>query len=100
MSVRADGTATMAVELHGWKAKLYASRLCFEMQWSVEHGFFKKQIVSGTPTGKVRAILKVMGDHTREKILDLRANRLLLLDKDGKRQYHWARVKPTGPTSP
>jgi hypothetical protein len=93
MTMRADGTATMVVELHGWKATLYASKLVFEMTWSLEHGRLKKRTTRGEPAGRVKAILKLMGDRVDERILELTAQRLLLLDQDGKRQYDWHRVK-------
>jgi hypothetical protein len=93
MTVRPDGTATMVVELHGVKAALYASRLVFEMTWSLEQGRLKKRTVSGEPPKRVKAILKLMGDRVDEKILELNHDELVLLDQDGKRQYYWRRVK-------
>lgn len=92
MTVRVDGTATMLVQLHGWKAALYASSLRFEMTWSIENGQFKKRTTGGEPAGKVKAVLKMMGDHTSERILELTPKRLRLLDQNGKRQYDWRRV--------
>jgi hypothetical protein len=94
MTVRADGTATMVVELKGWKARLYASELRFEMTWSIANGRMTKQTTGGEPAGKVKMILKLMGDRVRERIMELTAERLVLLDKDGKRQYDWRRVQP------
>jgi hypothetical protein len=94
MSVRPDGTATMVVVLHGWKAKLYAARLRFEMTWLIENGRLKKHTTSGEPSAKVKAILAMMGDKVDEKILELSNNRLLLLDQNGQRKYDWRRVQP------
>ena len=96
MTVRPDGTATMVVELHGWKATLYASRLQFEMIWSISDGRLKKRTTGGEPSGKVKAILTMMGDRVDEKILELTQDRLLLLDQNGKRKYEWRRVKSAG----
>jgi hypothetical protein len=93
MTVRADGTATMVVELHGWKAALYASRLTFEMVWSIQDGRLKKRTTGGEPSGKVNAILKMMGDRVDERILELTAEQLLLLDQNGKRKYDWHRLQ-------
>jgi hypothetical protein len=93
MTVRPDGTATMIVQLRGWKAALYATRLRFEMTWSIEQGRLKKHTTGGEPPGKVKTILRMMGDRVDERILELTADRLLLLDQDGKRQYDWRRVK-------
>lgn len=98
LTLRADGTATMVVVLHGWKAALYTSRLTFEMVWSVEGGRLKKQTTGGDPPGKVKTILKMMGDRVDEPILELTETRLLLRDQDGKRQYDWQRVKADAST--
>jgi len=96
MTVRADGTATMIVDLRGWKAALYASRLTFQMVWSIHDGRFQKRTTGGEPSGKVNAILKLMGDRVEERILELTQDRLLLLDQNGKRKYDWHRVKKGG----
>ena len=92
MTVRQDGTATMVVELEGIKATLFASRLQFEMVWSIEAGRLKKRTVGGEPEGRVRFILDTMGDRVDEPILELTEERLLLLDADGQTKYDWHRV--------
>ncbi len=91
--LREDGSGTMTVELSGLKAKLVAPRLEFVMQWSVEGGRLKKQTLRGEPTAQVNLILKTMGDRVDEPILELSADRMLLLDGDGKTQYDWRRVR-------
>lgn len=93
MTLKDDGTGTMIVELEGVKAALFASRLTFNMKWSVEKGRLKKRTISGTPSGRVQMILKMMGDRVDEPILELSAKRLLLLDKDGETKYDWRRVR-------
>jgi hypothetical protein len=93
MTVRPDGTATMVVEVRGWKAALYASRLVFEMTWSIEDGRLKKRTVRGEPAGKVKAILALMGDRVDEPIVELTSERLLLLDESRKHRYDWRRKK-------
>ena len=92
MTIRPDGTATMVVELDGLKAMMFASRLRFDMEWSIETGRLKKRTVGGEPAGRVRLILATMGDRVDEPILELTARRLLLLDADGKTKYDWRRV--------
>ena len=91
MTVREDGTARMVVELRGLKAALFASRLEFDMVWSVEGGRLKKRTTGGKPSGRVKAILKAKGDRVEELILELSKDRLLLLDADGKTNYDWRR---------
>ncbi len=92
MTFKEDGTATMVVELQGTKATLFASRLRFDMKWSVDNGRLKKRTIGGEPSLKVRLILNMMGDRVDEPILELSEDRLLLLDGDGKTKYDWRRV--------
>jgi len=93
MTLREDGTGTMLVELSGWRAVLSAPRLRFDMVWSVEGAHLKKRTVGGEPETQVQMILKMMGDRVDEPVLELTADRLLLLDRDGKTKYDWRRVK-------
>ncbi len=92
MTIREDGTATMVVKLSGLKAALYAKQLRFDMVWSISNGRLKKRTVGGEPSGRVKLILKMMGDQVDEPILELTSERLLLLDQNGKRKYNWRRV--------
>jgi hypothetical protein len=92
MTVLEDGTGAMLVELSGLKARLFASRLRFDMVWSIEEGRLKKKTVGGEPSAKVRMILRTMGNQVDEPILELTKTRLLLLDANGKTQYDWRRV--------
>jgi len=94
MTIRQDGTATMVVELKGLTALMFASRLRFDMRWSIEAGRLKKRTVGGAPAGRVRLILETMGDRVDEPILELTEQRLLLLDADGRTKYDWRRVVP------
>ena len=93
MALRKDGTATMIVELSGLKAAMFASRLRFDMVWSVENGRLEKRTTGGEPEGKVQFILKTMGDRVDEPILELTEGRLILLDADGKTKYDWRRAR-------
>jgi hypothetical protein len=92
MTLNDDGTGTMIVELSGMKARLFASRLVFEMEWSLENGRLKKRTLRGEPAARVALILKTMGDRVDEPILELTEQQLVLLDKDGETRYTWTRV--------
>ncbi len=93
MTLCEDGTGTMVVELSGLQAALFAERLQFEMEWSLENGRLKKRTIGGEPATQVQLILKTMGDRVDEPILDLTEDRLLLLDGDGQTRYDWRRVR-------
>jgi hypothetical protein len=97
MTLNGDGTGTMLVELSGLDAILAAPRLHFNMKWSVEGKTLTKKTVSGEPANKVNMILNTMGDTAVEAVLELTDERLLLLDKDGKTEYDWRRMKTDEP---
>ncbi len=92
LTIRSDGTATMVVELKGLTAKLYASRMTFEEEWSIEGGQLKLKTVSGEPEGRVNLILKTMGNVTVQEILELTEDRMVLLDSDAATKFEWRRV--------
>jgi hypothetical protein len=97
MTLSADGTGTMIVELTGVQAKLFASRLQFDMQWSLAGDTLRKTTIGGEPAKKVNLILKMMGDTATEKIVEITDARLRLLDQNGKTEYDWKRIPPTAP---
>ena len=92
LTVRADGTATMVVEPDGVNA-IFAARLTFEEEWTIEGGQFRQKAIGGRPETRVSLILKTMGTESEQKILELTKDRLLLLDADGKTQYDWRRME-------
>ncbi len=89
MVIRPDGSATMVVELEGLSAKLYTERMTFNEKWSIVEGQLKLLAVDGKPAGHVNLILKLMGNSSVQKILELTKDRMLLLDPDGKTKYDW-----------
>jgi hypothetical protein len=83
----------MLVELSGIEATLFAARLRFDMKWSLDNDKLTKTTVGGEPADKVNLILNTMGNTATDTILELTEDRLLLLDKDGKKRYDWQRIK-------
>jgi hypothetical protein len=93
MTLNEDGTGTMLVELTGAKAVLFADKLRFDMQWSLDGKKLIKKTISGEPQNKVNIIINTMGDTAEDTLVEVTEEKLLLLDKDGKTQYNWRRVK-------
>ena len=92
LTVRADGTATMVVELKGLSAKLFAETMTFQEEWSINDGHFKMTAVGGEPKARVQLILKAMGNVSDQKILELTKERMLLLDSDGETMFDWRKA--------
>ena len=99
MTLHEDGTGTMLVELSGLQAILFAPKLRFDMRWSWDGKTLTKRTVGGDPADKVNLILKTMGDTAEDTALELTADRLLLLDKNGKTRYDWKRLQDGEPKS-
>jgi hypothetical protein len=93
MTLNADGTGTMVVELTGLQAKLFAPELRFDMTWKLADRTLTKKTIGGEPADKVNLILNTMGNAASDTILELTDNRLLLLDANGKTQYDWRRLE-------
>jgi hypothetical protein len=91
MTLREDGSGTMVVELQGIEATLFASKLTFEMLWSVRDGRMQMRTTGGEPAGRVKLVLKLEGDRVDQPIVELSEGSLVLLDKDGKTKYNWRR---------
>jgi hypothetical protein len=91
LTVRDDGTGTMVVEPDGIGKKLFAARLTFEIEWSVDDGRVTMKMLNGEPKSKVQLILKIYGQEADYTILELSEERMLLLDADGKTRYDWRR---------
>jgi hypothetical protein len=97
MNLNEDGRGTMVVELSGVQAFLFASKLRFDMKWSLDGKRFTKKTVGGEPADKVNLILNTMGNTAEDTILEITEERLLLLDKNGTTRYDWKRVNKTAP---
>jgi hypothetical protein len=93
MTLNADGTGTMVVELTGLQATLFAPKLRFDMTWSLTGKTFSKKTTGGEPADKVNLILNTMGNSAADTILELTHDRLLLLDANGNTRYDWQRLE-------
>ena len=93
LEVRADGTATMVSKPEGLAATAFAPRLQFEIEWTLNGDDLIFKTTGGEPEGKVQFILKLYGTERRHKIVSLEAEKMVLLDEDGKTEYVWERVK-------
>jgi len=92
MTLRPDGTCTMVIELTGWRALSFTSRLELDIAWSIDDGKMHRRTLGGRPPDKVEFVNKLAGVEIADTILDLTADRMILLDQNGYREYSWQRV--------
>jgi hypothetical protein len=97
MTLNADGTGVMHVELSGASAFLFASKMRFDMKWKLEEKKLTKTTIGGEPADKVNLILNTMGNVAEDTLLEVTEERLHLLDKNGKTKYDWRRAKQKEP---
>jgi hypothetical protein len=100
LTVSPDGAGKMVVELEGIGKRIFAPSLSFDLNWSVADGVVTLTTLGGEPASKVKVILKIYGSEAQYKVLELTADRMLLLDGDGKTQYDWRRPKSSAKSSP
>lgn len=96
LTLRPDGTGTMVCELAGWEASVFAKMLTFEEAWFVADGSLTMRVTGGEPKAKIDFVLKMEGDTTTQKIVELTPNRLLVFDAKGSQQFDWRRVRSLG----
>ena len=96
LTVHDDGTGTMVVEPDGIGKKLFAARLEFDLQWSLDGERITMKTLGGTPKQKVQLILKLYGSEADYAVVELTDERMLLLDADGKTRYDWRRPEAGG----
>lgn len=93
LTVYEDGTATMTVEPEGVWKYLLGSKLRFDVEWRIEDGYLAYSTTGGRPPKKVELVKKMWGDRRRQKIEELTAERMVLLDEDGEPDDEWKRVE-------
>ena len=86
------GTGTMVVELGGFAATLFAAKLTFTEQWSVENGHVTMKATGGEPSGKVNLVLSLHGDSSTQEIIEVTEDRMVLIEKPSKTRFEWRRV--------
>ncbi len=96
LTLRADGTATMVVELSGFKARMFTPRLELDITWSIEKGKMHRRTVGGRPADKIAFVNRRAGVAVAEPVIALDPDRMILLDKNGSQRYTWRRVKVKG----
>jgi hypothetical protein len=97
LTVRDDGTARMVVEPSGFAGKVFASKLTFEIEWTVTDGRIVMETVGGEPRAKTNLVINLYGTRAEYTLLHLDDKQLLLLDADGKTKYDWRRVADEQP---
>lgn len=71
LTLNADGTATMVLELDFARRLLYGKRLTFDMRWSVRESILTFEILTGTPLDAARSAMKIWGEKFEYRVVQL-----------------------------
>ena len=91
LTVKSDGTGTMTVEPSGIGKALFAAKLVFQIEWTIQDGVVSLKTLGGEPKAKANLVLKMYGDKAVYPVIELTESRLHLQDSDGKTRYDWRR---------
>ncbi len=93
LTLDADGTGTMVVELDGLAATLFAKKLTFQEEWSVADGNVTMKAIGGEPVGKVKLVLRLHGDSSTQRIVAVTSERMILIEEASETRFEWRRVR-------
>jgi hypothetical protein len=93
LTLDADGTGTMVVELDGLAATLFAKKLTFREEWTVADGKVTMKATGGEPAGKVRLVLSLHGDSSTQRIVEVTSERMILIEEPSETRFEWRRVR-------
>ena len=100
LTLDADGTGTMVVELDGLSATLFAKKLTFREEWTVADGKVTMKATGGEPVGKVQLVLSLHGDSSTQKIIEVTSERMILIEEPSETRFEWRRVPDAQPKLP
>ena len=92
LTLNSDGTGTMVVELEGLAATLFAKKLTFQEEWSVVDGKITMKATGGEPAGKVGLVLSLHGDSSMQRIVEVTAGQMVLVEEPSGTRFEWRRV--------
>ncbi len=93
LTLNANGTGRMVVELDGFAATLFAKTLTFQEEWSVADGKVTMNATGGEPAGKVRLVLSLHGDSSTQRIIEVTSERMILIEEPSETRFEWRRVR-------
>lgn len=95
LTLNEDGSGTMVVELDGFAATIFAKKLTFQEEWSVENGRVTMTATGGEPAVKVRLVLSIHGDSSTQRIVEVTDDRMILVEEPSGTRFEWMRVEET-----
>lgn len=97
LTLNADGTGTMVVELDGLAATLFAAKLTFSEEWTVSDGKVTMKATGGEPAGKVQLVLSLHGNSSTQRIVEVTSERMILIEEPSETRFEWRRVRGAEP---
>jgi hypothetical protein len=93
IEVKADGTASMHIELDFFASLVYGEEMTMELTWSVKDGVLTYSVVSGLPVESVERVVSDFGRERSYRVLELGDELIQLQDTQfPKNTYDWVSV--------
>jgi hypothetical protein len=96
IEVKADGSASMHIELDFFASLIYGDEMTMELTWFVRDGVLTYSVVSGHPVESVDRVVNDFGRERSYRVLELDTDRIQLQDvKFPGNKYDWVNVGVT-----
>lgn len=93
IEVKADGTASMHIELDFFASLIYGEEMTMELTWFVRDGVLTYSVVSGQPVESVDRVVSDFGRERSYRIIELGDELIQLQDvKFPGNKYDWTNV--------
>lgn len=100
LTLNADGTAQMALELDFAGRLMYGSRLDFDMQWSVEGATVTIDILDGQPAKSAKSAMNTWGSRYVYLLDCVEDKQIEMRDSDGSMNHRLRRVADSETSEP
>ena len=96
LTLNADGTARMLLELDFAGQLLYGRQLDFDMRWSIDGATVAIEILSGRPEKAAKSAMKTWGEVYQYELECVENNEIQMRSSDGSMFHKLQRLQPKG----
>ena len=97
LTLNADGTARMELDLDFAGRLLYGIRLDFDMKWTLEGGTISIDVIEGKPSKQAKSAMETWGSRYMYLLDNIEDHQIEMRDWDGTSNYTLRRLPDEGP---
>lgn len=98
LTLNADGTARMELDLDFAGRLLYGKRLDFDMKWTLEGGTITIDVIEGTPAEQAKSAMATWGSRYMYLLDNIETQQIEMRDWDGSMSYTLRRLPDEKPS--